>query len=145
MFDKITLIPRSANMDVPPPETRITHHRAPTDESIRLLNEMQDKAMKNLLARIEVNNNQFSFKLLSSKCDWENAYVLYYLIEINGHKMQERKTISRHSVWDVRAKDRESFLVDEMYKHLSEILISYLCKSGDFRGSLVNLAKTIWD
>jgi hypothetical protein len=35
----------------------VNEHRAPTDESLRLLNEMQEKAMKNIVDRVILQDN----------------------------------------------------------------------------------------
>jgi len=36
---------------------KVTEHRAPTDESIRILNEMEEKARKNIIGRIRLTDN----------------------------------------------------------------------------------------
>lgn len=35
----------------------VHEHRAPTDASIRLLNEMEDKARRNIIAKVQINDN----------------------------------------------------------------------------------------
>jgi len=60
----------------------ITENRAPTDESIRLLNEFEKKAKDNLIAKIEVKENFISGVSLlfcESVGDQENSTrVLYF-------------------------------------------------------------------
>lgn len=57
------------------PET-IQEHKAPTDESIRLMEEMHEKAIKNIIARVEVKTN-----LVSGE-----AFVIHNPIHIDPYK-----------------------------------------------------------
>ena len=57
MFDNINVRPQA-----PYPQTVTVHeHRAATDESIRLLAEMQEKARRSLIESADVKDNQLSF------------------------------------------------------------------------------------
>ena len=41
-------------------DVTIHEHRAPTDESVRLLNEFEEKARKNIIHKISVNENNLN-------------------------------------------------------------------------------------
>lgn len=42
----------------------VTEKRAPTDESVRLLREMEKEALNKIVKNIDLSNNQFSARLL---------------------------------------------------------------------------------
>ena len=56
MWDYFDLRDRSSN----PSRVDVHEHRAPTDESSKLLNEMREKTLKNLIAQFKVENNVLS-------------------------------------------------------------------------------------
>jgi hypothetical protein len=56
MFDTTTYVTNKTNIDA---DIRI--HKAPTDKSIELLNEMQKKALDNILGTIHLQDNQFKY------------------------------------------------------------------------------------
>jgi hypothetical protein len=45
----------------------VTEKRAPTDESVRLLREMEKEALNKIVKNIDLSNNQFSARLLVFK------------------------------------------------------------------------------
>ena len=62
MFDKTYITPQSKPTHKTVSVTQTVHeHRAPTDESVKLLNEMQDKAIGNIIDTIVVQNNILNF------------------------------------------------------------------------------------
>lgn len=60
MFDRVTI--QQGKEAVPYAKTVTVHeHKAPTDESIRLYQEIEEKAFQNILHRIQVNDNALNF------------------------------------------------------------------------------------
>lgn len=56
-------------------EVKITENKAPTDESVRLLNEFEEKAKKNIIATIQIDENLLK------------AVVIYYRDEVVSNRM----------------------------------------------------------
>ena len=51
-----------------PSEIKITENRAPTDESVKLLKEMESKALDNLILKVsETRSNRFSFEVFFTR------------------------------------------------------------------------------
>ena len=51
-----------------PSEIKITEKRAPTDESVKLLKEMENKALDNLILKVsETRSNRFSFEVFFTR------------------------------------------------------------------------------
>ena len=51
-----------------PSEIKITEKRAPTDESVKLLKEMESKALDNLILKVsETRSNRFSFEVFFTR------------------------------------------------------------------------------
>ena len=70
----------------PYPQTVTVHeHRASTDESIRLLAEMQEKARRSLIESVDVKDNQLSFTYQVYDEFPSGDKKLYCKISLNGH------------------------------------------------------------
>jgi hypothetical protein len=73
----------------------ITEKKAPTDDSMRLLNEFKEKALSEILNAFEIKNNFLSgeiFFLASIDCN--TNYIIR--IKINNEVFEERGTIDRY-------------------------------------------------
>lgn len=57
----------------------VNHHHAPTDESVKLLNEFQQKATENLISKFEIKGNIL------------NACSIFVMHEINGSRILRGK------------------------------------------------------
>ena len=58
-----------------PSEIKITEKRAPTDESVKLLKEMESKALDNLILKIsETRSNRFSFEVFFTRYSDFNSF-----------------------------------------------------------------------
>lgn len=82
MFDKISVV-RSETEYVPYAKT-VNVNRAPTDDSIRLLNELQEKATKNIIDRISVQDNEFSYFAQSWRDHLRDNILIGYKFTLNG-------------------------------------------------------------
>jgi hypothetical protein len=82
------------NRTVFPSSIEITEKRAPTDDSVRLLNEMQDKAVSNIICKIS-NERDNAFKweaYFMNICtfDLDQAGVLLLKLVVNGKKYEKK-------------------------------------------------------
>lgn len=68
-------------------KVNIEEHRAPTDESVRLLNELTDKARKNILAVIHVKENFIEAVVIYHYHEFITGRVVYGMkFKINGYE-----------------------------------------------------------
>lgn len=67
----------------------INVNRAPTDESIRLLNEFQEKAKDNIIKEIDIRDNEFPFNaacIVFDKNTFSHNYNFRIYFSLNGEK-----------------------------------------------------------
>ena len=70
-----------------PYEKKVTvhEHRAPTDESVKLLNEMQEKALRNIIATIKIEQNFLKAAAIYFRDDVVKDRMTYHIrFELNG-------------------------------------------------------------
>lgn len=92
----------------------ITEKRAPTDESVRLLKELEKAAVDRMIGSFELPSNTIRSRVAVRRdlMGWKNQFLI--LTEINGKKYEMRVETEVDS--DRRAT------IDELYKGLSEQL-----------------------
>jgi hypothetical protein len=115
MFDRYCLSRGPSSVSV-----RVDEHRAPTDESVRLLKEMEEKAEARVLDRARVGNNvvEGSAVLFANPTGIDNTLVL--LFRINGRDFQRR--VSVPASWALSSKEA---LLDKLTEAMaSEVLLS---------------------
>ena len=82
------------NRTIFPNTVEITEKREPTDDSVRLLNEMQDKAVSNIICKIS-NERDNAFKweayfLNTVAFDFMQAGLLVLNLVVNGKKYEKK-------------------------------------------------------
>ena len=114
----------------------VTEKRAPTDDSIRLLNEMQDKAISNILCKISnEKNNTFKWEAYFINCltyDLNGAGLVVLKLAVNGKKYEKkikvncdymrRLTPGVHNYFDVDIEIRR-FLFLQISLILGEVVL----------------------
>ena len=77
-------------------EVIITNNKAVTDDSIRILNEFQDKANRNVLAKIDLSVNDFYFNYVVMETgdirDW-GKINLWLCFNLNGKEYKFNKSV----------------------------------------------------
>lgn len=76
----LEMFPSTVNVDV-------TEKRAPTDESVKLLREMEQKAQEQVLKAISINNTEVEGVLHMMRNQLSCTYMFRFLYQINGKKM----------------------------------------------------------
>jgi hypothetical protein len=84
---------------------KVNEHRAPTDESIRLLNEMQEKAQENIVDKFIVANNELNGNVLIFEDPITAGYKIFVRFRINGELYKFEEHVSQY--------DRVLFNVEE--------------------------------
>lgn len=67
-----------------------TEKRAPTDESVRLLREMEEAAEKNVVARGTLENNLLEGQWTILSRPYEDKHECVLRMKINGHEIVEK-------------------------------------------------------
>lgn len=73
-------------------EVNITENKAPTDESVRLLNEMEEKARQNIIATIKIDENFLKAIVIYYRDEMITNRMIYHIkFELNGkeHKIED--------------------------------------------------------
>jgi len=84
MFNKTT-INQSGKSYVPYAKSVTVHeHKAPTDKSVELLNEMQVKARDNIVSTFSISNNLFNVDLAVFQNYAGFGYIVNYRYVLNG-------------------------------------------------------------
>lgn len=104
MFDRFTQhhhsYGSSSRVDV-----NVTENKAPTDESVRLLAEMQQKVIDNVLGQLKIDVNGVTGEILVLKQPWSLCDIIICVAyNINGKRHHFKTEI--HDV-DVRQKENE--------------------------------------
>ena len=98
-----------------------TEKRAPTDESIKLYNEMMEKAYKQVNSTIKINNNELSTSATVYRmCDFYNTsnnYSVAYAFILNGNKHEGVFTVERD---DSAMRDDPNDILRGIAKKISE-------------------------
>lgn len=115
MFDRI--IHNPVQTEYVTKTVNVTENRAPTDESVRLLKELEEKALEKFIGRVIVNDNTVNFQLHTFR-DHYNCDIKYCLgLKINGKEITKQFSINE---WDLqKGKD---YIVETIFKNLSEAI-----------------------
>lgn len=78
------------------PENIVVHeYKAPTDASIVLMEEMHEKAMKNIIAHVRVEDNLVSGEAFCFDRVWEDDFQLLFKLKINGQDFTIQRSIKK--------------------------------------------------
>jgi hypothetical protein len=108
-----------------PVEKTVTEVKAPTDDSIRLFNEMRDKAEKTLMDGFEVKNSAIDATVaIFRRCDMMGfGYGVHYRIKLNDH------VIDGDFPYKVETYNRDELLfvlLEKFAGHVTEIVTNEL-------------------
>lgn len=93
MFNRTLVLPTINKTEY---VTREVHeHKAPTDESVKLLREMEAKAREQVIASISLDNNKLTgvVKVHFDPC--KDAYIATAVVDINGKRLTA--SVERHT------------------------------------------------
>lgn len=101
--------------------------KAPTDESIRLLNEFQEKALDNLIAKVEVKDNLVEGTVMAFDMARTTTSIMYEVVivckfKINGRQFVVEKGISHDELW----KDNADKVINNINMMLGDYLKSVM-------------------
>lgn len=120
---------RSTSYAVPYEKT-VIEKKAPTDESIRLLNEFQEKARENLLQQILIDDNILRGVIVAqmlpgfSTAQNDTIYMVKFTLNGKEHNFEIRS--NKYGL----IKDANHEVVKELYKRFSEAIAIELLKQS---------------
>lgn len=128
MFNK-TFIAQPRTQYVPyEKEVTIHEHRAPTDESIKLFDELKEKAIRSVTHSVKLNNNKIdavsAFVVSNVGLTITDELVIRFIL--NGENMEFAIKIDRHSFYSSDKYDFQQKILNEMYKQLSNQIAAYV-------------------
>ena len=103
----------STNINVKLGDIAVHEHRAPTDESVKLLREMEDAAKKKVIASYQIDNNGYTALMQMERDDLNDTYKGRVICELNGRRINVELTMSQ-----------DKFTVEAMAEALREDLAS---------------------
>lgn len=117
----------------------IHEHRAPTDDSIKLLNEFQDKALQNLIKTVPIKNNIIDgivFLFESNVASYSRKFIFRF--KINGIEYQIE---DEYEIGDlIQSTYDNSYLPSKVINKLSQIIAMHLFKdSTNFWSNILNI------
>lgn len=100
--------------------TTIHEHRAPTDESIKLFKEMQDKAFVSVISNIEVETNIFTGKIVCFNRNYYNGYdyQLIFIFNLGGERFEIKENIDE---FKYRVLNKEN-LIEKLFEKVSSVI-----------------------
>lgn len=118
------------NRTVFPSSIEITEKRAPTDDSVRLLNEMQDKAVFNIICKIS-NERDNAFKweayfLNIVSFDLPQAGLLVLNLMVNGKKYEKKIKVKSDFMRRLSSGDKCYFDIDGEVRRFLFVQISLM-------------------
>lgn len=131
MFD--TYVTKPKVTEYVPYEKQVKIERAPTDESIRLWEEMKEKAYNSILDKIEVHNNVFSGEGFLAREFYHDTICFYYKFVLNGKTFKGNETINhmdRHKIGSDKTM-MIHFLYEKVSQQISKMLFEDLYASMD--------------
>lgn len=107
------------------PQT-VHEHKAPTDDSVRLLNEMQDKAKNNIIKNIIVDDNivNGSITITQDHYSMGKQYVVYFKFNLNGRDYIIEETFKPEALDDKRT------LINRFYEEFAKRIATKLINTN---------------
>jgi len=110
-------------------KVQVEVNRAPTDESLRLLKELQDKALESVIQKVELKNNFIEGCLFYTFADLEGL-ICRMRFELNGKRYETDLKIGHYEV--IHLKNPHTHYNQEtlqfLAKKVSEIITSELLR-----------------
>ena len=135
------------NRTIFPNSIEVTEKRAPTDESVRLLNEMQEKALSNIICKISnERDNSFKWEAYFTNIiafDFNQAGLLLLKLVVNGKKYEKKIKVkcdlmNRLTPGDHRYFDLDMEVRRFLFFQLSLMVGAILLEDEDEFGELMD-------
>jgi hypothetical protein len=114
-------------------KVEVTERKAPTDESIRLLREMEEKARNQVIERIEIKDNILEGTITSFQVDFDGEVFVAYF-KLNGKEFIVKKRFT-YSELQTKGNKRKmvEFFLESISKAISEKIALAFFSTNDWR------------
>lgn len=120
----------------------ITEKKAPTDESIRLLNEFQDKATRNLVGAFMVESNILKAGVLAFEDDASfNGINIWAKFNLNGYDKEFRFVVSRDEYNNFKSGERNLIIQNVKERFAQEIVREMSKANTEFKIAILKHTK----
>lgn len=128
MFDRTIIVPGRTRTEF---VTREVHeHRAPTDESVKLLREMEQKTKDQVIEAIHVGDTTFECVVHKAHYPMDDATEVVAIFSINGKKMTARH---RENTWRATEEAMMVALRDKMAAEIATTILLPALKAMEWR------------
>jgi hypothetical protein len=112
-----------------PDTIKVHEHKAPTDESIKLMEEMHDKAIKNIISKVRIEDNIVNGQCWLIEQPWSlDELKVCFKFKINGHEFNVEKFVQRDSFYDRETNRYISDMTDRLDSYAKSIMLWYTLK-----------------
>jgi hypothetical protein len=118
MFDRIVLAPSRTQTQFVTREVR--EHRAPTDESVKLLREMEQKAKDQVIEAVHVGDTTFECVVHKSRLPMDDAIEVMAIFSLNGKKLT---VTHRENTWRTTEEAMMVALRDKMAAEIATAVL----------------------
>ncbi len=125
MFNKTLVFPRTRTEYVPYEKT-VIEKRAPTDDSIRIYEEIKGKAYKSILDTIEINDNSFNVRAIVYDEMLTMERVCKFSFTINGQEISDE--VRERSTGEYSKEDLIRAVIKKAAEKLSLKLVAALVR-----------------
>lgn len=122
-----------------PERIDVHEHRAPTDESVRLLNEMQEKAINNIIAKINIEQNFLKAEGIVIRQELVSfCPVCYIKFILNGkeHRVSLELKLNANDSFDIMIYKEQ--IVKAIYEKFAEVIAKELIAQTDSMKNIIN-------
>jgi hypothetical protein len=127
VFDKLNIV-QPVREYVPYAKTvTVQEHRAPTDDSIRIYKEMEEKANKNILCSIEIRDNILNINaVVIAPPEALAAWKCLYHFTLNGRDIQGEIKLKYHELMAIDKNEILRTIVDQAARHIAVEMLQHL-------------------
>ena len=123
MFDRTAMIFQGGGERVVPYEKTVIEKRAPTDESIKIYDEMVEKAQASLVGRI-TSNTPIDMEVCVFRDVSRQNYNVHYVCNINGKEIQNKIVIPKIQIQNMDDKFDIGKILARIYERVLAELVS---------------------
>lgn len=104
--------------------------KAPTDESVSLLNQLQEKAKENIIKSVKVEENHLNGIIVAFVNDMMGGIKIMMKFNLNGKEYIFEEILSYLDSRNLLSD--ESIMYKKIYQKFSEVIVNELMKQSDF-------------
>lgn len=118
MFDHYTIRPQ-----IGPTRVETHEHRAPTDESIKLLVEFEEKARARVIDAYVTKSNDLHGAVIRERCPERDEIVFIYRFDLNGKRYVIEEAISSTASFVWNEHEARKHLVKVVAEAIAKVLL----------------------